>query len=253
MTIDDTVARVRDRMTHVPGLAALILIGSTARGDRQKNSDIDIVALIYDNALWPVPFRDGGRETFVDADGVQVELAFTTLGRLRQRMIDEAAEGRRARCDWVEDAALLLGGGGEFEQLRAEGRQLLAQGPPPLSDSDIAWSCYEIWNLVKDVEDCLAEPACAAQLARAPYDAMLRFCFRLHQAWEPRAKAVLQALETVDPALYELASRFLVANAADHYAALLAMQRHLAESFNLDFHAPYISPARSLAPHAPAR
>ena len=59
MTIDDTVARVRDRMTHVPGLAALILIGSTARGDRQKNSDIDIVALIYDDAPWPVRFRDG--------------------------------------------------------------------------------------------------------------------------------------------------------------------------------------------------
>ena len=159
-------------------------------------------------------------------------------------MIGEAADGRRPRCDWVEDAVLLLGGGDEFERLREEGRRLLAEGPPPLSDSDVPWSCYEIWNLLKDVEDCLADPARAAQLARAPYDAMLWFALRLHRAWQPRAKAVLQAIETIDGELYELASRFLLANAAEGYASLVAMQRHLADTFNLDFRVPYVSPTQ---------
>lgn len=244
MAIEGTLTSVRERMAHVPGLAVLMLVGSTARGDRQKNSDIDFAALMLDEAPWPVPFRDGGRETFLDPDGVQVELAFTTLKRLRQRMLDEAAEGRRARCDWVEDARVLLGGGVEFEQLRAEGVRILAAGPPSLSESELSWNCYEIWNLLKDVEDCLAEPANAAQLARPAYDAMVRFSFRLHRAWGPRPKAVLSALQLVDPAFHLLASRFLLADRAGPYASLLAMRRYLAGRFNLDFEAPYLSPPR---------
>jgi len=68
MSLDAAIDRVTDRVKPIPGVMAVLLTGSAARGELLPNSEYDFLVLIDDGVPWPMPFRDGGREAYIDDD-----------------------------------------------------------------------------------------------------------------------------------------------------------------------------------------
>src|SRR4051794_26418792 len=93
MPLEEEIQRVITRAHELEGVVGVMLTGSAARGDMDENSDFDFLVLIDDAVPWPVPFRDGGRETYLDRTGRQVEIGFSTIARTRAKMAEGAARG----------------------------------------------------------------------------------------------------------------------------------------------------------------
>ncbi len=239
---------VLDRVRDTPGLVALFLVGSGARGDVDPNSDWDFVAVIDDAAPWAKPFRDGGRETFPAPDGRQVEVMFATAGRLRRRMTEQAVAGIIATAEFLAEGRLAWSSGSPAVALQAEAQALHKSRPAPIQEHDLQWRCYEIWNQVKDLEDRLDDSVSAYYLAFLPFWNITTLFFRLRREWLPRPKAVFPCLGRLDPALYDLCGRFDRARTSRARLRILdAMMRHLSDSFDVRFGEFYTSP--TVDPH----
>jgi hypothetical protein len=245
---------VRERVASTPGLIGLLLVGSAARGEMQKNSDWDFVAVISDDVPWPKPFRDGGRETFAAADGRQVEVAYRTAGSLRRRMAEQAVLGFKPFAEMLAEGLPVGEVSDTVRALQSDAREVLSKAPDPLPASELAWRCYEIWNQLKDVGDCLDDPLTSFYLSQLAFGNMVTLFIRLSGDWLPRPKAVFGQVEQLDSEFHGMCGRFAAA-ASPHgrYEVLCAIMEYLAQCFGLTFDAYYMSPAEERsAPPPPA-
>lgn len=234
---------VLGRIRDTPGLIALFLVGSGARGDLDPNSDWDFVAVVDDKTPWPKPFRDGGRETCSAPDGRQVEVMFATAERLRTRMREQGAAGIIATAEFLAEGRLVWSAGSAGAVLQKEAQSLHRSRPGPIPQHDLQWRCYEIWNQVKDLEDRLDDPVSAYYLAFLPFWNLTALYFRLAREWLPRPKAVYPRLAKLDPDLYGLCERHGTARTSRARLDILRrMMRHLSRRFDVRFGEFYTSP-----------
>lgn len=239
---DATLDEVLQRAGNLPGLVALVLVGSAARGELLPHSDIDVMAVIADDAGWAAPVRDGGRDVFFNAEGRQVELSYTTPSRLERRMREEAAEGRRARMDWAEDGVVLEGRGTALDVLQATALALLADGPRPLTPDERSWEVFDAWNSLKDAVDSETDETLTALLGMRGFEQLLRLFLRLSQTWEPRPRMLLSAINDATPSFAQLARGYLEApDAGGRISSLQRMASWLEREFDITFAAPYRS------------
>ncbi len=232
-----------DRVRATAGIIGVFFVGSGARGHMDKNSDWDLVAVIDDSVAWPKAFRDGGRETFRAADGRQVEVMYSSAGRLRKRMAEQAGAGVIATAEFLAEGRLLFEADPIASDLQEEARSLWKSRPEPIPNHDLRWRCYEIWNQVKDIDDSLDDPVSASYLSFLPFWNISVLFFRLSRQWLPRPKAVFPTIRDIDADLYALCERFATGRSPrSRLGTLRAMMRHLARRFALDFEAYYVSP-----------
>ena len=235
---------VLERVSSTPGLIGLLLVGSAARGEMQKNSDWDFVAVISDDVPWPKPFRDGGRETFAAPDGRQVEVAHRTDGSLRRRMAEQAALGFKPFAEMLAEGLPVGEMSDTVRVLQSEAREVLSKAPDALPAGDLSWRCYEIWNQLKDVDDCLDDPLTSFYLSQLAFWNMVTLFIRLSGGWLARPKAVFAQVEEFGPQFHEMCDRFAAAaTPQDRYEVLRAIMDDLAQRFGVTFDAYYTSPA----------
>jgi hypothetical protein len=238
----DVTEFVRWRVASTPGLIDLLLVGSAARGEMQKNSDWDFVAVISDDVPWPKPFRDGGRETFAAPDGRQVEVAYRTVGSLQRRMAEQAALGLKPFAEMLAEGLPIGEMSDSVRVIQSEARGILSKAPDPLPAGDLSWRCYEIWNQLKDVEDCLDDPLTSFYLSQLAFWNMVTLFIRLSGGWLARPKAVFAQVKGLDAGLHGMCGRFAAATTPqDRYEILCAMMDDLSRRFSLTFDAYYTS------------
>jgi len=241
--LPEAVRPIAERVSRAHGVIGVFFVGSGARGDMDMNSDWDLVAVIDDNVAWPKPFRDGGRETFRAADGRQVEVMYSSAGRLRKRIAEQAGVGVIATAEFLAEGRLLFEADPIASELQEKARSLWKSRPESIPDHDLRWRCYEIWNQVKDVEDRIDDADSAYYLSFLPFWNMVILSFRAGRYWLPRPKAVFPVLRDIDVDVYALCERFATARSPrSRLGTLRAMMRHLARRFALDFEAYYVSP-----------
>jgi hypothetical protein len=246
MADDASLDRIADQVVAwartLGGVCGVLLAGSAATGEMTANSDYDFVVVIDDAAPWPLPFRDGGRQTWIEDDGRQVEVAYTTVARYRRRCAEEEAAGSCWRRQGVARSRVLHSRDGSVESLIEEARRIAAAPPEPMPHQDVLWECYDIWNQLKDIEDRLQDEQTVRLLAAPLFAQLIGFFFRLDARWKPRPRDMLRVLAETDSPLHELAAAFLAApSAAALSDALWQIARYLAESFGVKFEAGYVS------------
>jgi predicted nucleotidyltransferase len=242
MSLETAIGRVLQRGGEIPGVGAVLLTGSAARDELLPNSDYDFLILIDDGVPWPMPFRDGGREAYIDEERRQVEIGFSTFHRARTKTTESAAQGIPFRAQAFVEARVLARHGDAIDHLIAEARSTLGTGPPLLERQDVLWECYDIWNQMKDLQDVLDDPPTADLIAAPLFEHLLRFYFRIERRWLPRPKAMMRSLADANPEYLRLALSYVEApSTLEQLAALQAMMGYLAQRFDLVFEAGYVS------------
>lgn len=232
------VAEVRE----LPGVKGILLVGSAATGTSTPNSDYDFLVLMDDSAPWPMSFRDGGRRSWIEDDGRQVEVAYSTIGRFRRRSAEEAAGGSCLRWSELASSRMLWTADDVVAALIAESREAVAAGPPPMERQDVLWECFDLWNQLKDVQDRLEDPRVVQVISAPTFAQFIRFFFRLERRWQPRLRDALAELARVDSAFHTLCVDFLEARSPQaQHQALIRMSSHLSTRFGLTFEAAYTS------------
>jgi hypothetical protein len=248
MTVDVPEALLelmREKAQTTPGIIALLLVGSAARGYMEPNSDWDFVGVVEDEEKWSKPYRDGGRETFAGPDGRQVEVAFSSLSRLRRRIAEQSREGTNWTAEYLTEGLVIWPDAPDdrLRQLQAEARAILDGGPDAITQDDLAWRCYEIWNRVKDLEDAVADPVTGHYISLLAYWNLVTLYFRLAKEWLPRPKAMSPTVEALDPNLHKLCSEFAVASSnRAHHRVLRGMMELIEGCFGIVFESYYTSP-----------
>jgi len=234
----DVVVQARE----LPGVKGVLLVGSAATRTTTRNSDYDFLVMIDDNVTWPMPFRDGGRRAWIDEDGRQVEVAFSTIGRFRRRSTEEEAEGSCLRRSGVAKSRVLWAADEAPEALVAESQAIVEAGPAPMERQDVLWECYDLWNQLKDIEDRLTDRRVVQILSGPTFAQFVRFFFRLECRWQPRPRDTIKAVAEVDRGYHALCVEFLDAGSGQaRYDALERMASYLSGRFGLTFETGYTS------------
>ena len=96
MTRDEIIAVIRSEETALKraGVRSLALVGSSARGDRNQDSDVDVLIDIADEARFSLMDRIGIIHLLGDALNLPVDVSRRdTLNPLvRERMVKDAIE-----------------------------------------------------------------------------------------------------------------------------------------------------------------
>ncbi len=186
---------------------------------------------------------------FPAPDGRQVEIAFSSFGRLRDRMAEQATAGIVAIAEFLSEARVIYSANPDVPKLRSEARALLRRQPPPLAEHELAWRAYEIWNQSKDVEDRLEDPVAAYYLSFLAYWNLVSLYFRLTRRWLPRPKAVFSTIRDIDPDMYALSRRYTRGSSAPaRYRVIRQLMEALSQRFGVKFERYYTSPPVSKRP-----
>ena len=236
------VAEVTGGLDATPGRVATLLVGSTATGTRRPLSDVDFLVVVDDAVPWPVPVRDGGREAWTHESGVQIEVAFTSVSRLRRVMLEEAERGSALRLVQLTDGRLIGAAAAPYEELRAEAEARVRAGPPALEQQEIAWECYEIWMRLREVEGLIAVGSPALLVADALFEQIVGLTSRLRREWPPHRKHIFRAIAEDDDLLAPTARRYAGAGSDEaRRLALTDLTARVGAAFGLTFSGSYRS------------
>ena len=239
--LEEVVARVTDQVAKSPDLQALLLVGSTARGDRSEGSDIDFLALMKNESPWSVAVRDGGRHSWMDPSGFQIEIGYASVRRVRERMRVEADAGMPWRLQLFTEGRLLAGGGTEYERLVAEAEERYQQGPPQLTDQQRHWEGFDAWCRLRRL-DAARDADEAALLGFDLLQQLIRLACRLAGVWQARSKDALQRISEVDGEIARLARDFLGAHGMRERTQILhRIAERLADQHDLELSGDYKS------------
>lgn len=193
-------------LRHVRGkrggdLAAVILVGSGARRATTAHSDIDLIVLVKGTAE--------GHE----------------IVRVADRLIDIRYGGHQAVSEDVDHSPrlppllrkgrILYDHDGVAAKLIEKAAQRFRQGPPtPTINEQIRWKA-ECLHWLEKAGDVADKPATAHYLLQIFFDEALAAFFRLRGFWLTAPVDVLRFMSSRDPALGDLAARFLNAGSLE--------------------------------------
>ncbi len=170
-------------------LLGILWTGSRAYGEPWPNSDWDFF-VIHDQ-LWRQ------RRLFTVARD-EIELFLNPVDQIRREFYDQdpATVGMFARGKIVFDAT------GITHQLMQEAENMWRGWRRPWTALERDHWRYETLDLMKDIEDLLAEdPDAASYLMGLLMQKLLAGWYQAHQYWEPKAKYLLADLARLSPEL----------------------------------------------------
>ena len=187
-------------LRHVRGkrggdLAAVVLVGSGARRAVTPHSDIDLIALVKG--------APEGHEIVRVADRL-IDIRYGEY----QSVSDEIDRSSRLP-PLLRKARILYDHDGIAAKLIEKAAQRFRQGPPaPTINEQIRWKA-ECLHWLGKAEDMADKPAVAQYLLQIFFEESLTAFFRLRGFWLTAPVDVLRFMSSRDPALGEMAARFL--------------------------------------------
>ena len=180
-----------------PTANVILLAGSLLRGEGTPYSDLDLID-IFDQ------LPNAWRESF-DFQGYPVE-AFVhdpeTLNYFLFESVRTSTSPAMARM--VVEGVEVPGPSEISRSLKRIAADLIASGPPKLSDEDERKSRYTITNLIDDIRQPRSREELVASGAEL-YGALANYYFRTNGLWPAINKSIPRAFSKADPDLY---SRF---------------------------------------------
>jgi hypothetical protein len=200
--LDQAVAFVRDRFRP----AGVIVSGTIIRGAPDPTSDLDVAA-VHD-----APWRQRVQRHF---NAVPAEIFVNSPGRLARTFAEEVASARPVMLHMIATGRIVFDPEGVMRQLQHTAARVLAEGPRPSAES-LTLAHYGIVTALEDAEDLRHRDPdrAAAMLVVAVLDAA-RLYFRLGNAWMPREKELLRALDVAEPDLARLIRQVIAGDVLD--------------------------------------
>jgi hypothetical protein len=180
-----------------PDADVIFLAGSLLRGEGTPYSDLDLV-VIFER------LPHAWRESFI-FQGYPVE-AFINDPETFNYFISEIGRpsGRSAMAHMVAEGVEVPGPTEISRSVKQIAMDLIAAGPPKLSDEDERKLRYTITNLIDDIRQPRSREELAASGAEL-YGALANYYFRANGLWSAVNKSIPRTLGNADPDLY---SRF---------------------------------------------
>lgn len=191
----EALAAVLDDLKAMPETAAVLFFGSAQRGEARSGSDLDLYVVTSGRQFWRV-----GRMVH----GLPVELFFNPAPKMRQRM----EQGDAVAIHAFATGELLLDRTGDGAALQALGRQLLADGPTPLTPWGVSAWRYRLTDLSLDIEGMDPATPEARMQAGALAARALEAYFALNRLWSGRPAGMIRRVSESDPELGALFIRF---------------------------------------------
>ena len=156
---------------------AAFLAGSVVRNEATPSSDLDILVIVPEG--FPI-YRES-----LYAFGWPVEVFVQTLASHRRFAAQDAARRRPSTSMMACEGIILRDAGGLASRLKQEACALLEEGPPSLTETEVATARYGLTDLLDDFEGAGTSPEAlfiAADLAVAAADLILDH----HRRWRGR-------------------------------------------------------------------
>lgn len=180
-----------------PACNCLLLAGSFVRGEATASSDLDVVVLYDDlpcayreSILW----RDYPVEMFVHSP--------QTLRYFFERV--DGPSGVPMLMQMVCEGIEIPGATPLSSAMKDMARQVIAAGPPPLTEEEVRGRRYQITDLVDDIRTPRSREELIATGTQL-YERISDFYFRSQNLWSAGGKTVPRKLQNHSP---EFAARF---------------------------------------------
>lgn len=168
-------------------LEGVLWTGSRVNGRARMNSDWDF--FVIHDGLWR-------QRRLFEVAGDEVELFINPADQIRR----EYAAQEAATIGMFAEGRVVLDVRGTMQTLVQEARQRWMQAPLPWTAPQRDQWRYEALDLLKDVEDVLADdPDSAAYLMGLTVQKLLEGYYRLNGYWEPKAKYILPDVAAKSP------------------------------------------------------
>lgn len=174
-----------------PDCLAAFMAGSVVRGEATATSDLDIMVIVPDDH--PVY-----RSSF-HADGWPIEVFVQTLAAHRYFTEQDAARRVASTSRMVCEGLVLCNRDGWADQLKEQACALLAAGPAPLTERELAFTRYMVSDLIDDLTD--ARPGEAAFIAWDLATVAATLILDWHHQWHGRGKWLIRSLRRFNPVL----------------------------------------------------
>lgn len=160
-------------------LEGILWTGSRVTGRAQMNSDWDF--FVIHDALWR-------QRRMFEVAGDEVELFINPVAQI----LREYAREESATIGMFAEGRVVLDPHGTMQQLVEEAQRRWRQAPMPWTVAERDQWRYETVDLLKDVEDVMADdPDSASYLIGLTVQKLLEGYYRLNGHWEPKPKYVL--------------------------------------------------------------
>jgi hypothetical protein len=177
-----------------PDADVIFLAGSLLRGEGTPYSDLDLVVIFKQ-------LPHAWRESF-NYQGYPVE-AFVHDPETFNHFISELGRpsGRSAMAQMVVESVEVPGPTEISRSVKRIASDLIAAGPPKLSDEDDRSLRYTITNLIDDIRRPRSREELVATGAEL-YGALANYYFRANGLWSAVNKSIPRKLAKTDPELY---------------------------------------------------
>lgn len=198
-TFDDavTIALRHVKATRGGDLVGALLVGSGARRTVTLHSDLDLLALVKGRADSHEIFRVGDRLADIRYRG--------------HKEVEEELSHSLYLPSLLRKARILFDYNGVCSQLLHKAHQRFRQGPPPPTINERIRLKATCFHWLGKAEDLLDKPATAHYLLNLFYDDCVLAFFRLRGYWMVAPADVHRFMLSREPALADLAGRFLTA------------------------------------------
>ncbi|WLR49635.1 nucleotidyltransferase domain-containing protein [Bacillus tianshenii] len=173
---------------HFTNVLAVFLAGSTARGEQKAQSDIDLLVITEEK---PTYNRKCIRE-----DGVDYELFVYEETSFYIYLSSECMIGNPSLARMCSES-IIINGAEKAQQLKQHGEEMLREGMPELTQSQIDYMRYTVTDLLLDLEDC--ERQCEQMfIAQALMKEFTEFWLKVNGQWIGQGKWLSRALFQYD-------------------------------------------------------
>ena len=196
---DDSVAIA---LKHIRGrrgadLVGILMVGSGARRALTAHSDIDLIALVKGDREGHEILRAGERLADIRYYGYKL-------------VEDELAYSPRLPS-LLRKAKILFDHDGISAKLIERANQRFRQGPPPTSMNEQIRLKAECFHLLGKAQDVVDKPALAQYVLNLFFEECTMAFFRLRGFWLTAPTDIHRFMSSREPALADLAARFLLA------------------------------------------
>lgn len=206
------------RETYAP--LGIVLAGSIIRGEAGSTSDFDVV-IVHD-----LPWRVREQKRFA---GVPAELFVNPAAKIREYFASEHDDGRPCTAHMLATGEIVQPHP-IIDELVREARAWLGR-PLDVSEPSLTRRRYAIVDTLDDARDVLESDAAAAALliADAVRD-IVAYAFWKRRMVQPRRKAGITALASIDAEAAMLVRRWQGSSLADGWAVVEQLARHVLDA-----------------------
>lgn len=202
--------------TRYQGAEAIIVAGSVVRGEATAHSDLDLVV------LYP-KVKAAFRESF-NFKGWPVEAFIHDSETIRYffHKVDRPI-GRATLAEMISEGHEMPASTPLTVQVKDLARDVLREGPPPLSEEDDHDRRYHISELVDDLREPRTRQEMIA-VATLAYNELADYYFRSRRSWTGSGKAILKRMKKIDPGFARrFAEAFDILFATGHAARVIEL------------------------------